>query len=159
MDQLFLVALEKGDLKRAEKFKEVLDGPQFRGRVAKSAIRLLPYFQGYFYLKSGQADEAMENFKEALEHRPLIWNIDAFEDCLANAYLELGRLDEAIAEYQRILKPNPNYPLAHYHLAQVYERKGQPDQARIEYERFLQIWSDADADVPEVIAARRVLSS
>ena len=42
---------------------------------------------------------------------------------IANAYLELGRLDEAIAEYERILKLNPNYPLLHYHLAQTYEQR------------------------------------
>ena len=28
-------------------------------------------------------------------------NIDSFEDCLANAYLELGRAREAIAEFER----------------------------------------------------------
>ena len=49
---------------------------------------------------------------------------------------ELGRTEEAIAEYQCILKLNPNYPLVHYHLAQAYELKGRNDQARAEYERF-----------------------
>jgi len=55
------------------------------------------------------------------------------------------------------LKLNPNYPLVHYHLAQAYERKGQQDQARAEYERFLQDWKDADADIPEVVHASRAL--
>jgi tetratricopeptide (TPR) repeat protein len=55
--------------------------------------------------------------------RPQFWNIDAYEDCLANAYLELGHFDEAIAEYGRILKLNPNYPLVHYHLAQAVRGK------------------------------------
>ena len=98
-----------------------------------------------------------ENFKQAVSHRPQTWAIDAYEDCLANAYLELGRLDEAIAEYERILRLNPNYPLVHYHLAQANERKGRGDQARVEYGRFLQVWSDADADIPEVIAANKAL--
>ncbi len=85
-------------------------------------------------------------------------NIDAYEDCLANPYLGLERLDDAIAEYERILKLNPNYPLVHYHLAQAYERTGQPDQARAEYEQFLQVWKDADGDVPEIVGARKALS-
>ena len=89
----------------------------------------------------------------------MIWDIDPLEDCLANAYLELGRFDEAIAEYERILRLNPNYPLVHYRLAQVYERKGLRDQGRAEYERFLQTWRDADADIPEVVRARKFLSS
>jgi tetratricopeptide (TPR) repeat protein len=37
--------------------------------------------------------------------------------------IELGRFDEAIAEYERILKLNPNYPLVHYHLAQPMKEK------------------------------------
>ena len=49
----------------------------------------------------------------------IVFGRDAFQDCLANAYLELGRLDEAIAEYQRVISINPNYPLAHYHLAEA----------------------------------------
>jgi tetratricopeptide (TPR) repeat protein len=71
--------------------------------------------------------------------------------------MELGPLDEAIAEYERILKLNKNYPLVHYHLAEANERKGRGDQARAEYERFLQVWSEADADIPEVIAANKAL--
>ena len=79
-------------------------------------------------------------------------------DCLADAYLELGHLDEAIAEYQRILRRNPKYPLAQYHLGQAYERQGQPERARAAYERFLHIWKDADPDIPEVIDAKHRLT-
>src|SRR6185436_6798260 len=97
---------------------------------------------------------AIKLFTEALRHQSLVWNADPFEDCLAHAYFELGRWDEAIAEYERILRFNPNYPLAQYHLAQGYERKGEPARARIAYERFLQIWKDADPDIPEVREAK-----
>ena len=48
-------------------------------------------------------------------------------------------------------------PLAQYHLAQAYRRKGQTGQARAAYERFLQIWKGADADFPEVVDAKREL--
>jgi tetratricopeptide (TPR) repeat protein len=118
-------------------------------------LRPVWYFSGLLALKSGSPEEAIADFKQAIGQRPQRWDVDAFEDCLANAYLELGRFDEAINEYQRVLKLNPNYPLVHYHLAQAYERKGQPDQARAEYEQFLQVWKDADADVPEVAVAKR----
>jgi tetratricopeptide (TPR) repeat protein len=83
--------------------------------------------------------------------------VDGVEDCLANAYLELGRWDDAVAEYERLLRLNPNYPLAEYHLGQAYERKGRHDRARAAYERFLEIWRDADADIPEVIVAKKRL--
>jgi tetratricopeptide (TPR) repeat protein len=77
---------------------------------------------------------------------------------LANAYLELGRLDEAIAEYERLLRLNPHYALAHYHLGQAYERQGERARARAAYERFLQVWQAADADLPEVLEAKARLS-
>lgn len=105
-------------------------------------------------LRQGRADEALSHFRAALQHRAVEWNIDSYEDCLANAYLELGRADEAIAEYERVLKINPNYPLAQYHLGQAYERKGDSARARAAYARFLQGWQAADADIPEVIAAK-----
>lgn len=163
VNELFLLALDKGNLATAEKFKEVLERFPYRERGARGSSRQLLYFRGYFDLKSGNRKSAwpagaVENFKEALKHRPLIWNIDAYEDCLGKAYLELGRPDEAIAEFERILRLNPNYPLIHYHMAQAYERKGENELARREYARFLEVWKNADEDVPEVVAARRILS-
>ena len=106
-------------------------------------------------LKRGQPAEAIENLREALRQRSLGWDIDSLEDCLANAYLELGRFDEAIAEYERILTVNPHYPLIHYYLAVTYDKKGEHERARAEYERFLELWNGADQDLPEVIEAKR----
>jgi tetratricopeptide (TPR) repeat protein len=155
---MLAVALARGDLPAAEKLKSELEKIRRAARGGRGDLRELPYYQGLFELKSGRATEAIEKFKEVLLHQAPTWNVDAYEDCLANAYLELGRFDEAIAEYERILKLNSNYPLVHYHLAKAYEQTGQRDRAHAEYEQFLQVWSDADADVPEVVAARQVLS-
>jgi Flp pilus assembly protein TadD len=55
------------------------------------------------------------------------------------SHLELGLLlskqrkfSEAAAELQRSASLNPKEPLPHYHLARVYDRLGEPDQARAE---------------------------
>ena len=93
-------------------------------------------------MNEGKTDEAIETFKQAIHERPVGWNIDPFEDCLANAYLDLNRLDEAIAEYERIVRLNPNYPRLHFHLAQAYDRKGQSERARAAYEEFLSVWKE-----------------
>jgi predicted Zn-dependent protease len=122
-------------------------------------LRELAYFQGLFELNNKQGPEAIERFKEALVQRAPLWNFDAYEDCLANAYLSLSRFDEAITEYNRILRLNPDYPLAHYHLAQIYERRQQTDRARAEYEHFLQVWKSADVDLEEVVAAKKAILS
>lgn len=158
VNQLFLIALENKDLATATKFKDVMESGPVLNRGAKGFVRELLCYRGLLAMKSGHTAEAIDNFKDAMKHRPLIWNIDPMEDCLANAYLELGRLDEAIAEYERILRLNPNYPLVRYHLAQAYERKGLRDQARAEYERFLQVWKDADGNIPAVVGAKKALS-
>ena len=158
VDLPYLLALRKDDLTTAARLKSDIEKLPTYERGARGSLRPLWFFRGMYALKSGAQDEAIEALKHAIGHRPQTWNVDAFEDCLANAYLELGRLDEAIAEYERNLKLNPNYPLVHYHLAQAYVRKGLRDQGRTEYERFLQVWKDADTDIPEIIKARKALS-
>lgn len=117
-------------------------------------LRLYYSLHGAIALQEGRGDEAIEQYKETLRHRPLNWYFDSYEDCLANAYLRLRQFDEAIAEYQRILTINPNYPLAHYHLAVAYEGKGEPEHARASYEKFLQTWQRADSDLPQLISAK-----
>lgn len=77
---------------------------------------------------------------------------------MADVYLEVGKFDEAIAEYERLLKINPNYPLAHSKRGQAYNRTGERDKARASYQRFLQVWREADADVPEIPATKQRLA-
>lgn len=155
----FLVAASRGNLAEAAKIHEEIGGRRFRpSRGARISERVFHYTAGHLDLKSGRATEAVEHFKAALRHRPHIWHVDSFEDCLANAYLELGRLDEAVAEYERILRLNPNYPLAHYRLARAYEQKGEEEKARDAYGRFLQTWKEADAELREVADARNRLT-
>lgn len=120
-------------------------------------LRIWEYQRGCAALQQNRAEEALSHFRAALQHRAVEWNIDSFESCLADACLVLGRTDEAIAEYERILKINPRYPLAHYHLGQAYERKGARDLARTAYAQFLEHWRDADPDIPELIEAKRRL--
>lgn len=153
-----LIALERGETANAAAFKESLvRNVPYPGRGSRSELRSYDYYLGVLALRDKQPEQALGHFKQVLHHLPPSSGIDLYEDCLANAYLALSRLDEAIAEYQRILRRNPNYPLAHYHLAQAYERKGETLEARAAYEQFLQNWKNADAGVPEVMKAKREL--
>jgi tetratricopeptide (TPR) repeat protein len=155
-----MIALDRGDKGTAGKLQELVFGDwPYTSRGQSFPARVTLYRRGYLALRENQTEEAIEKFKAALKSPPVLWMIDPLEDCLAKAYMETGRLDEAITEYERILRFNQNYPLAQYHLAQAYERKGNQGQARTAYERFLQIWKDADADVPEVITARQRLAT
>lgn len=152
----WLVANVRGEHRPAEKLKnEFLARLSYAEASQKGFLRLYYHNLGYLALKSGETAKAIEHFKESQRHQKIYWNFDPSEDGLANAYLEVGQLDDAIAEYERILNVNPHYPLAHYHLAQAYERKGEPERARTAYEQFLQIWGNADPDIPELMIAKK----
>jgi len=151
-----LFALEQGNVARAAMLRERLfENLPYPERGVRHELRSYDYYLGVLALKDKRLNEAITHFQRALRHLPPSSGLDLYEDCLANAYLESGRPDEAITEYLRILRTNPNYPLAQYHLAEAYERKGEREQAQTAYERFLQNWKHADADIPEIENARR----
>jgi superkiller protein 3 len=151
-----IIALAKNRDSRAAILKKIdfekLANPQ---RGARQDLRSTEYFKGYVALRTENLEEGIAHFKEALKHLPPTSGIDLYEDCLANAYLGLGRFEEAIAEYERILGVNPNYPLVYYHLGRAHDGRGEADKARAEYRHFLETWKTADLDIPEVIEARR----
>jgi len=149
--EAFLVAADSGDMRRAAQLSAQLAGNwDFNGRGRREPQRTRHYSRGYLALKQHESKQAIAGFQEALRHPPLVFDMDALEDCLASAYLQFGQLDEAIAEYQRVLLLNPRYPAAHFGLAQAYERKGAVAQAYSEYEQFLKVWEHADRDVPQI---------
>ena len=81
----------------------------------------------------------------------------------AEAHLEAGQIDLAVARYKRILA-NPGasffieYPLAHLGLARCYAKEGDRADSRAEYESFLASWKDADPDLPVLKAAEAELA-
>ena len=77
-------------------------------------------------------------------------------DIPARAYLKKGQIDKAIAEYEKLISPDPvarEYELIHpqsrFRLAQLYEKKGKPEKALKQYEKLALIWKDADPDFAE----------
>lgn len=158
--QQMLLLTEQGNLTKAETLNQQwLEQQTNTNRGRRGNLKSYHFIRGAIALKRNQWESAIDSFKEALRQPSMIWASHPFEDCLANAYLELKRFDEAIAEYQRLLKLNPNYPFVQFHLAQAYEGAGHTDKARAAYEEFLRIWSAADSDIPEIQAARTRLQA
>ena len=52
--------------------------------------------------------------------------------------MKQGRLDEAIAEFQRAVEVDPNYAAAHFNLAYAYERRDRIDDAIAQYKKAIQ---------------------
>lgn len=93
------------------------------------------------------------------------YNLYHEKDLVARTYLKKDDLDMAMAEYERLTTLNSNSrdrrlirPTYHYKLATLYEEKGLKAKAIAEYEKFLDIWKNADPDQPELIDAKKRLA-
>jgi len=70
------------------------------------------------------------------------------------AYRQTGHFAEAEQDFQKILQLNPVHgpdymtPAAQLELGRVYGQQGDLPKARIAYQNFLNMWKDADPDVP-----------
>ncbi len=95
----------------------------------------------------------------------LTYNLPLIKDVLARAYWKKGDLNKAVAEYERLTTIDPKdklraliHPLYHYRFGRVLEEKGERDRARLEYEKFLKYWADADPRFVELEDARARLA-
>jgi len=155
----YLIALKKGNFGQAKKLEEqIFIASVFNNRGARLTRRYDYYSRGVMAMENGQSDFALENFKNAVLRSPPVWDIDVYEDCLAKAYLKSGKFEEARIEFERIIRLNPAYPKVYFYLAQAYSQQGQKNKAREFYQQFLQIWSNADEDIPEIIAAKKFIN-
>ena len=64
---------------------------------------------------------------------------------LAMAYVQQGELEQAIPEFEAVLRQDPAYSAAYYHGGQTFEKLGRLDQARGFYRRGLAVASDPHA--------------
>ena len=96
--------------------------------------------------------------------RIIFYNLPWLRDFLARAYIKKGNIDKAIAEYERLINFNPASkdrrfmnPKYHYYVAKLYQEKGQESKAVQHLKQFLEIWKNADEDLPELIDAKKRL--
>ena len=103
-------------------------------------------------LAQGLYDEAILYFKDSIKD-------DVSPDLipLAEAYLKNSNFEKAIETCNKVLKHNPNSALAHFLLAQVFEKQSKKDLATNEYNKFLQIWKNANVNLPELRIAKAAL--
>jgi tetratricopeptide (TPR) repeat protein len=130
---------------------------------------------GEILLTEGSIDEAIaigENasplglFSSMYVQSILAHNFPFQKDVLARAYIKKGEIEKAITEYERLITFDPSvkeryltHPLYHYRLAKLYEGKSWKGKAIEQYEKFLELWKDADQGTPEVEDARARLAS
>jgi tetratricopeptide (TPR) repeat protein len=153
----------------------VLDMTPFLPNVITYSRFLADRLRAELLLKEGSAMEAIDLCNKMtmpwtppinLAYDTIRYNLDVPRGLRAQAYEKAGNVDEAIAEYERILTFNPENPdrrltdpLCHYRLAKLYEKKGEQKKARARYERFLELWKDADPGQLEVEDAKARLTA
>jgi len=58
---------------------------------------------------------------------------------LAMELANTGQLEGAVAEFRVLLEHNPNYAAAYFHGGQVLEKLGDVEQARVFYEKGIEV--------------------
>jgi len=97
---------------------------------------------------------------ELLQH-----NMPLEQDVLARAYQKTGNPDKAIEVYRQLLTFDPagqdrriRIPVYHYRLGRLLEEKGLKSEAAEQYRLFLDLWKDADPNLPEPADAKKRLA-
>jgi len=130
---------------------------------------------GEVALAQGRYDDAVASFRTAENRAWLTLNRDAStvfatnlpsRDGLARVEIARGNRAAAIKEYRRLTvvgSGNPSSaPFEPRHLlalARVLHEEGDEAGARVEYDRFLKFWANADAGLPELTEAKRALTA
>jgi tetratricopeptide (TPR) repeat protein len=142
---------------------------------AREEITFLSQLLGAEAALAGNATEQAVSIGERIVFRVLTsvntpdvarHNTPFLKDVLARAYWKKGDLDKAVAEYERLTTIDPKnrlrmliHPLYHYRFGRVLEEKGDKSRARLEYEKFLKYWADADPSYSELKDARARLAA
>ena len=135
--------------------------------------RFLALLQAEIFLAEGSPASAIEVMENASSPASPPMDIQALfrlnmplnQDILARAYVKNGALDKAVAKYEEWITFDPNstdrriaHPKYHYELAKLYEQKKWEGKAIENYEKFIDLWKDADKGLPELEEAKKRLA-
>jgi tetratricopeptide (TPR) repeat protein len=148
----------------AEEIKRVIDASLSRKR-----IRHYHFLRGLIQLKGYDFSGAVENFENVMSllPRPQGWINDdpLYRYYLALAYHDSGDLQKARDEFERLVEFIPGriiygdlYAQSYYMLGKIYEDLRDSDKAIENYEKFLDLWKDADPGIVEVEDAKKRLA-
>jgi len=138
--------------------------PKHEQRLKRLSLR----WQGLIEMARGDFDLAIEHLEKA---KSLFRNLHDEDfafivEPLALAYFEKGDLERAREEYESIGKMTYGrgrhgdlYAKSFYMLGKIYEELGKKKEAKKNYERFLDLWKNADPGLPEVDDARGRLAA
>jgi tetratricopeptide (TPR) repeat protein/TolB-like protein len=161
------VYIEMGSIEEAQRTSEDLRSLIEEG-MNKKTIRLHHHLIGMIEAEKGNYSKAIEYFTDAVAlfpGGPLSKRAD-FIASLAEAHYEAGNLEAARQEYTRITALTTGresfgrlYVIAFYMLGKIDEEQGNTAKAIENYEKFLDLWKEADPIFPEIEDAKERLKS
>ena len=161
---LEIKSMEKAQI-TADELKESL-----QKAMNKKLIRNYNNLMGMIELEIKNFSKAIEYFNEAISllayQRRFTTDHALFFDSLALAYYMAGDVEKAREEYERIVSLTYGrlfygdiFVKSFYMLGKIYEQKGWEGKAIEHYEKFLDLWKDADPGIAEVDDARKRLAT
>jgi len=138
----------------------------------KKDIRYCNHLLGLIELERKNYSKAIEYFTDAISLLPYENGMEPFANDqvnfaggLASAFYESGDMERAREEHEKILTFTMGklyfgdiYARSLYWLGKICEEKGQKREAIEYYEKFLELWKDADPGFPEVEDSRKRLA-
>lgn len=161
------VELEAGRLNLAVKtFQGRLADPGFASSPSDAVCALSGL--GLSYVATGdivRAQKTLDDLKAVREGvfvKPKTRLSLSLSGALAQAYLVAGDMAKARETYEKIatlttgrIGWGATYARAFYRLGLIAKRQGDKARARAQFQKFLDLWKDADKGLPEVADARK----
>lgn len=150
--------IDLGDIGPAQ--REIAKMASSNTRNTLSLYFDLPMMRALLDMKGHKPAQAMQDLEPARKYQMRDYGVPYLR---ARAETEAGMLDKAAEDYRLILaNPGldpvwPGHTLAHFRLAHVLALQKKSAEARAEYEAFLNIWKNADPQVPLLLQAREEL--
>jgi tetratricopeptide (TPR) repeat protein len=165
-----LAYLEMDSLIEAQKAADELE--EVTKLVMNEKLKRTHYLLlGMIELKKGNYSKAIEFSKQAVSLLPFPYLLNSgdthalYYEPLALSYYMAGDLERSQKEYDRITSLTSGrisfgdiYAKSFYMLGKIHEQKGNTTKAIENYEKFLDLWKDADPGIVEVEDARKMLA-
>lgn len=159
MVRLGTVYVRVGVLDEAERLLEHVRARTDQGSPEQRS--LLHQLAGEIALAAGDHERAVDLLRLAeTEHRDA-----STVESLARAYATAGRTEEAIAAHEELMatgylalgwEPQLPWFAAHRRLAEAYRERGDTEKALATIRALLELWREADPDIPLLTEARRL---
>jgi len=100
---------------------------------------LAHYSLGMAFLDKGEKEEAIQQFRNALEIKP---DYAEVRNNLGHALFDQGEKEEAIAQYRKAIEIKPDYVKARYNLGYALAKEGLTEEAIAQYRKAVEIEPD-----------------